>query len=168
MDERCSRATSQRSRTAMMSSGLRQERARWSWKLQELQRRLQSVVGDALLSAAAVELLGPYGPEHREELMGHWKAVLEQFSIPHSKVLCPAPLLRTPQDLDLASYWLEATSRHRLHTELSLPKDLKSRSLMRVSGCPPGRELGLCLPAGIGVLHSHGIYRYFRYFVCWL
>ena len=43
----------------MMSSSLRQERARWSWKVQELQRRLQSVAGDALLSAAAVELLGP-------------------------------------------------------------------------------------------------------------
>ncbi|CAL1168863.1 unnamed protein product [Cladocopium goreaui] len=105
-------ATSKRSRTLMMTNGLRQDRIRWGWKLQELQRRLQCLVGDALLSAAATELLGTYGPQHREELLEHWKEVLERLSIPHSK------------DFDLASYWIVPTARYRLHTELALPKDI--------------------------------------------
>eukprot|EP00931_Biecheleriopsis_adriatica_P047780 TRINITY_DN27572_c0_g1_i1.p1 TRINITY_DN27572_c0_g1~~TRINITY_DN27572_c0_g1_i1.p1 ORF type:complete len:3015 (-),score=633.85 TRINITY_DN27572_c0_g1_i1:78-9122(-) len=106
-----SNAADRRGRMEKLSNGLRLDRVRWNWELEELASQLSNLVGDCLLSAAASLYLGPWGRDHRQQLLQHWKAILWCLGVSHS------------QDLDLASYWTPASALFRWCTELGLPQD---------------------------------------------
>lgn len=71
-------------RAERLLGGLGGEKIRWSEKAAELNQSLGNVVGDVLLSAGCVALLGPFTMECREEICREWNKKCQSEGIPCS------------------------------------------------------------------------------------
>ena len=73
------------SRAGKLISGLGGERLRWAQAVETFDGSITNVVGDVLLSAAAVAYLAPFTSEYRQDLMKQWAEFLATSHIPHSE-----------------------------------------------------------------------------------
>ncbi|TPX54258.1 hypothetical protein SeMB42_g00367 [Synchytrium endobioticum] len=73
------------SRAGKLISGLGGERLRWAQAVEAFDLSITNVVGDVLLSAAAVAYLGPFTSEYRQNLVKKWAEFLPTSHVPHSE-----------------------------------------------------------------------------------
>lgn len=71
-------------RAERLLGGLGGEKIRWSEKAAELNQSLGNIVGDVLLAAGSVALLGPFTVEFREDIVREWNKKCQMESIPCS------------------------------------------------------------------------------------
>lgn len=71
-------------RAERLLGGLGGEKIRWSEKATELNQSLGNVVGDVLLAAGSVALLGPFTMEFREEIICDWNKKCQTEGVPCS------------------------------------------------------------------------------------
>ncbi|KAI3382032.1 hypothetical protein SNEBB_005932 [Seison nebaliae] len=72
-------------RADKLTTGLADEKERWTKNISDLDYLIQNIVGDVLCSAAAVAYLGAFTSEFRKSLVTQWLGLLEKESVPHTK-----------------------------------------------------------------------------------
>ena len=82
-----------------LTTVLAMEKVRWQEQVAQLEGRVRLLIGNALLSAAAINYFGPFNNEFRHDLMGHFQAVLLQHQIHFSDDFRLASLLTTPSEI---------------------------------------------------------------------
>ncbi|RKO89233.1 dynein heavy chain and region D6 of dynein motor-domain-containing protein [Blyttiomyces helicus] len=102
------------SRAGKLISGLGGEKQRWALSVDQLDTKINNIIGDILLAAGAIAYLGPFTSEYRAALMKDWTGSLLRLKIPHSESI---------------SLWESLGDHVKLREwELSgLPKDALSR-----------------------------------------
>ncbi|KAI8841134.1 dynein heavy chain and region D6 of dynein motor-domain-containing protein [Chytriomyces cf. hyalinus JEL632] len=75
------------SRAGKLISGLGGEKHRWALTVDQLDKKIQNVVGDILLASGVIAYLGPFTAEYRLELLKEWNDNLLRLKIPHSDVI---------------------------------------------------------------------------------
>ncbi|KAI9104654.1 dynein heavy chain and region D6 of dynein motor-domain-containing protein [Phlyctochytrium arcticum] len=73
------------SRAGKLISGLGGEKQRWALTVDQLDNRINNVIGDILLAAGAIAYLGPFTAEFRAKLLNEWTGSLLRLKIPHSE-----------------------------------------------------------------------------------
>ncbi|CAF1414036.1 unnamed protein product [Rotaria sordida] len=75
------------------------EKVRWQEQLTQLEQHVRSLIGNALLSAAAINYFGPFNSEFRHELMKNFQQVLNNNNINFSIDFKLASILSTPSEI---------------------------------------------------------------------
>eukprot|EP00741_Cyanophora_paradoxa_P012299 tig00000169_g11885.t1 len=102
LETEVARCTVQLGNATKLISGLGGEATRWREAVANLERDEGWLVGDALLSAAALSYLGPFVASYREALLSDWVGAMAEYSIPSS----PKPsILHTLGDAVLIRQW---------------------------------------------------------------
>ncbi|KAL3873017.1 hypothetical protein ACJMK2_036179 [Sinanodonta woodiana] len=70
---------------AILISALADEKVRWAEAVNELDFKLQGLVGDTLVAAASVAYIGPLTSKYRKDLIQNWISVCQDAKIPISK-----------------------------------------------------------------------------------
>jgi len=73
-------------RAHKLLGALADEKDRWLKKEEELQQRLNNLVGDALIAAATIAYCGAFTPTYRTKIIKNWNKQLNAFHIPCSAV----------------------------------------------------------------------------------
>jgi dynein heavy chain len=68
-------------RAQKLLSGLSREKARWNHNIEALEKREQTLVGDALLSSAIVEYLGTFTMSYREGCILYWRLAMSKCKV---------------------------------------------------------------------------------------
>uniref|UniRef100_UPI00398EE57F dynein axonemal heavy chain 6-like isoform X2 n=1 Tax=Pristiophorus japonicus TaxID=55135 RepID=UPI00398EE57F len=76
--------TKRLSRAAVLITALATEKTRWKEALNELDRHLQGIVGDTLLTAACITYYGPFTADYRQGLIEKWLTFCTKNQIPAS------------------------------------------------------------------------------------
>ena len=71
-------------RAYKLLSGLGDEKERWTLKCEELDKKLNNLVGDALISAGYIAYLGAFTPSYRATMLKEWQLMLTQYEVPHT------------------------------------------------------------------------------------
>ncbi|XP_070181014.1 dynein axonemal heavy chain 6-like [Littorina saxatilis] len=71
-------------RAAVLISALEDEEVRWAESVKVLDGKLKGLVGNTLVSAAAVAYLGPLTLSYRQELVAKWVHMLQESQVPIS------------------------------------------------------------------------------------
>lgn len=104
---------------------------RWGTSAGELGARLDVLVGDALLAAAATTYLGAFTAPYRAQLVSAWEASARRLGVPASAAFSLAAVLSSPEEL------LEMKG-HGLPTD-SVRKGLRPNGLFDAAPVPVGR-----------------------------
>lgn len=72
-------------RAAVLITALSDEKERWLESVACLEKRLESLVGDTLVSASSVAYLGAFDTMYRGKLIDSWMNLCQDFKIPISK-----------------------------------------------------------------------------------
>ena len=72
-------------RASVLIAALSDERVRWSESVSELDTKLHGLVGDTLVSSAAVVYLGAFTAKYRKEALAQWVKDCQEAQIPISK-----------------------------------------------------------------------------------
>ncbi|CAF4669138.1 unnamed protein product [Rotaria sp. Silwood1] len=75
------------------------EKVRWQEQLTQLEEHVRSLIGNALLSAAAINYFGPFNNEFRHELMRDFQQVLSNNKINFSIDFKLSSILSTPSEI---------------------------------------------------------------------
>lgn len=86
-------------RAERLLGGLGGEKVRWSEKATELNQSLGNVVGDVLLAAGCVAILGPFMLEYREEIVRDWNRKCQSEGIPCSAAFSLVQALGQPMQI---------------------------------------------------------------------
>ncbi|XP_041352994.1 dynein heavy chain 6, axonemal-like isoform X2 [Gigantopelta aegis] len=100
-------------RASVLISALADEKVRWAVSVQQLNVKLKSVVGDNLVSAAAVAYLGAFTAKYRKDLVEKWITLCQKECIPLS------------EEFDLVMNMVDANSVMKWQTG-GLPRDAHS------------------------------------------
>ncbi|RDD38836.1 Dynein heavy chain 1, axonemal [Trichoplax sp. H2] len=84
LELKCDECTARLARAETLIEGLSDERIRWQHTIEEIDRLVINIVGDALISAAYIAYMGPFTGEYRNKLLDEWKIQLEELHAPHS------------------------------------------------------------------------------------
>ncbi|KAF6028262.1 hypothetical protein EB796_013428 [Bugula neritina] len=71
-------------RADKLIGGLADEKGRWEESVERLEREIDLIVGDVLISSGAVAYLGPFTGEFRNEMMSNWLKKLGETEVPHT------------------------------------------------------------------------------------
>uniref|UniRef100_T1J5R4 Dynein heavy chain ATP-binding dynein motor region domain-containing protein n=1 Tax=Strigamia maritima TaxID=126957 RepID=T1J5R4_STRMM len=71
-------------RAAKLIDGLKDERSRWQETVESLENKLNSILGDVLISSGSVAYLGPFTEEYRSSLSHEWIKGLDFNGVPHT------------------------------------------------------------------------------------
>ncbi|KAJ3111551.1 Dynein heavy chain 1, axonemal [Phlyctochytrium bullatum] len=74
------------SRAGKLISGLGGEKQRWALTIDQLDTKINNVIGDILLASGAIAYLGAFTAEYRTSLLKEWNGSLLRLKIPHSEV----------------------------------------------------------------------------------
>ncbi|ORY81439.1 dynein heavy chain, cytosolic [Protomyces lactucae-debilis] len=85
-------------RSVTLLDSLASEQARWSASSAKFQQNLQTLLGNAMLSAAMLAYAGFYDHTRRQELMNGWQTILEQHGIAYQQDKCVSDMLVTPEE----------------------------------------------------------------------
>ena len=58
---------------------------RWAESVNELDFKLQGLVGDTLIAAASVAYIGPFTAKYRRELVNKWVGLCHSLEVPITK-----------------------------------------------------------------------------------
>lgn len=107
-----SRINTKVERSRRLLANLSSETERWNEQSKEFQKRMETIVGDVLLSAAFMTYIGQFDEYHRERLMKRWITIIgeERYHIRHT------------QGLSLIEYLSKPNERARWHNN-NLPQD---------------------------------------------
>lgn len=86
-------------RAQQLVDGLSGERERWSKRIKQYEDDLKHLIGDVLLASSFTNYCGPFNMEYRSNLVGKWKAVLQEHSIKFSISFEPHLFLADPTDI---------------------------------------------------------------------
>ncbi|CAF3406660.1 unnamed protein product [Rotaria socialis] len=75
------------------------EKVRWQEQLNQLEEKVRLLIGNALLSAAAINYFGPFNTEFRSELMGDFQKILLHNSIQFSSDFNLSSVLSTASEI---------------------------------------------------------------------
>ena len=75
------------------------ERVRWQERVHELESRVRLLIGDALLSAAAINYFGPFNSEFRFDLINDFQTILTENEIQFSKTYHTSSVLSNPSEI---------------------------------------------------------------------
>ncbi|KAJ1569497.1 Dynein heavy chain 1, axonemal [Cladochytrium tenue] len=75
------------SRAGKLISGLSGEKQRWALTVDQLDTKINNIIGDILLSAGVIAYSGAFTAEYRQALLKEWNSNLLQLKIPHSEVI---------------------------------------------------------------------------------
>ncbi|XP_053375273.1 dynein axonemal heavy chain 6-like isoform X4 [Mercenaria mercenaria] len=73
------------SRAGILIAALAGEKVRWAESVNELDFKLQGLVGDTLVAAASVCYIGPFTAKYRKQLINEWVGKCKDASIPITK-----------------------------------------------------------------------------------
>ena len=75
------------------------EKVRWQEQITQLEEKVHSLIGNALLSAAAINYFGPFNSEFRYELMKNFQKILIDNNIHFSADFNLTTVLTTPSEI---------------------------------------------------------------------
>ena len=75
------------------------EKVRWQEQITQLEERVRSLIGNALLSASAINYFGPFNNEFRHELMGDFQKILYEHDIHYSADFRLSSVLSTASEI---------------------------------------------------------------------
>ena len=99
LDDRSKLTAARLERAEKLIGGLGGEEVRWKQEAASLATQLHFVTGDAFLATAAIAYYGAFTGEYRSRLLGEWRSVCEQLSIPLSADFSLQSTLATPHDI---------------------------------------------------------------------
>lgn len=73
------------SRSGKLIFGLGGEKQRWAQTVDQLDTKINNIIGDILLAGGAIAYLGAFTAEYRAELIKEWTGSLLRYKIPHSE-----------------------------------------------------------------------------------
>ncbi|KAL4237693.1 Dynein heavy chain 14 [Mactra antiquata] len=72
-------------RAGILIGALADEKVRWAESVNELDFKLQGIVGDSLIASSSICYLGPFTAKYRKQLINNWVEKLKDANIPITK-----------------------------------------------------------------------------------
>jgi dynein heavy chain len=82
-----------------LTNVLAMEKVRWQEQITQLEERVRSLIGNALLSASAINYFGPFNTEFRDELLQDFQKVLFDKDIHYSPDFRLSSMLSTASEI---------------------------------------------------------------------
>lgn len=72
-------------RAQKLTEGLSEEKIRWGNDIKMLEKRMDLLAGDSVLSAGMISYTGPFTSTYREKMEKEWLQKIKEIGLPHTE-----------------------------------------------------------------------------------
>ncbi|ESO89348.1 hypothetical protein LOTGIDRAFT_210379 [Lottia gigantea] len=85
LENKCEQCEARLGRADQLIGGLADEKTRWKVSVDSLEKIVDNIVGDVLISSAYIAYLGPFTGEYRLNMLGEWIKLLDEYKVPRTE-----------------------------------------------------------------------------------